>query len=53
MLNDLTFLNRAKAESTFYDDLQEIMYKIIPEEKIRKDYIYEGIYNQLSIILSY
>ena len=45
MLNDLTFSNSARTESTFYDDLQEIMYKIIPEDKIRKNYIYEGIDN--------
>ena len=45
MVNNLTFLNRARVESTFYDDLQQIMYKIIPEEKIQKDYIYVGIEN--------
>jgi hypothetical protein len=43
MVKNLTFLNKASAESIFYEDMQEIMYKIIPEEKIKKDYIYEGI----------
>ncbi|MCX6327207.1 MAG: DUF1828 domain-containing protein [Bacteroidia bacterium] len=42
-INDLTFLNRARAESTFYEDLQESLYKIIPEQKIKKDYIYESM----------
>jgi hypothetical protein len=44
-INDLTFLNRARAESTFYEDLQESLYKIIPEQKIKKDYIYELMEN--------
>jgi Domain of unknown function DUF1828 len=44
-INDLTFLNRARAESTFYEDLQESLYKIIPEQKIKKDFIYEPMEN--------
>jgi hypothetical protein len=44
-INDLTFLNRARAESTFYEDLQESLYKIIPEQRIKKDYIYESMEN--------
>lgn len=44
-INDLTFLNRARAESTFYEDLQEQLKKIIPEEKIKKDYYYEEMEN--------
>lgn len=44
-INDLTFLNRALAESTFYEDLQESLYKIIPEQRIKKDYIYESMEN--------
>jgi hypothetical protein len=42
---DLTFLNRARAESTFYEDLLESLYKIIPEQKIKKDFIYEPMEN--------
>lgn len=37
-INDLTFLNRARAESTFYEDLAESLYKIISDEKITRDY---------------
>lgn len=40
-INDLSFLNRARAESTFYEDLQEQLYKIVGEEKVKKDYYYE------------
>lgn len=40
-INDLTFLNRARAESTFYEDLQEQLYRIIGRERVTKDYYYE------------
>jgi len=52
-LNDLQFLNRARAESTFYEDLQENMFKIIPEDKIKKDYIYEEIENAKDYPIDY
>jgi hypothetical protein len=42
-INDLTFLNRARAESTFYEDLQEQLYKIVGEDLIKKDYYYEDM----------
>jgi len=44
-INDLTFLNRARAESTFYEDLQEQLMKIIPADKITKDYFYDEMDN--------
>lgn len=44
-INDLTFLNRARAESTFYEDLQEQLFKIVGEEKVRKDYFNENMDN--------
>lgn len=44
-LNDLTFLNRARAESTFYDDLEERLYKIVSEDRVEKDYHYSGMDN--------
>ena len=37
---DLTFLNRSRVESTFYEDLEERIYNIISLEKITKDYVY-------------
>lgn len=42
---DLTFLNRARVENTFYDDLEERIYNIVDSEKIIKDYVYSGIDN--------
>lgn len=44
-INDLTFLNRARAESTFYEDLQEQLYRIAGEDKVKKDYYYEEMEN--------
>jgi len=44
-INDLTFLNRARAESTFYEDLQEQLGKIVGEERIIKDYYYPELDN--------
>lgn len=38
-INDLTFLNRYRAESTFYEDLQSSLFKLIPAEKVIQDYI--------------
>ncbi|QWR77151.1 DUF1828 domain-containing protein [Candidatus Magnetomonas plexicatena] len=35
---DVTFLNRARAESTFYEDLREQLLKIVPEDKITEEY---------------
>lgn len=44
-INDLTFLNRLRAESTFYDDLKEQLFKIIGEDRVIKDYYYEDMDN--------
>jgi hypothetical protein len=38
---DLTFLNRARVESTFYDDLEKALGQIVGPDKIKKDYIYD------------
>ncbi len=42
-VNDLTFLNRERAESTFYEDLQEQLMQLVPEDKIQRDYIFEEL----------
>lgn len=39
-INDLTFLNRIRVESTFYEDLYESITRTISEDKITKDYVY-------------
>jgi len=52
-INDLTFLNRARAESTFYEDLKEQLFKIIGEEKVTKDYYYEDMENAKDYPIDY
>jgi hypothetical protein len=42
---DLTYLNRSHVASTFYDDLQERIKTVIPEEKIKRDYTVLGLPN--------
>ncbi len=37
-VHDLTFLNRARVESTFYDDLDERMGSILPAEIVQRNY---------------
>ncbi|MDD2529039.1 MAG: DUF1828 domain-containing protein [Lentimicrobiaceae bacterium] len=44
-INDLTFLNRARAESTFYEDLQEQLFNIVDEGKVTKDYYFDEMEN--------
>jgi ribosomal protein S8 len=44
-ISDLTFLNRARAESTFYEDLQEQLLRIVGEENVVKDYHYSEMEN--------
>lgn len=42
-VNDLTFLNRVRAESTFYDDLFERLVSLVPSESVHKNYINPAI----------
>jgi hypothetical protein len=42
-INDLTFLNRVRAESTFYENLQEIIFKTVDNDKVCPDYIYDAM----------
>lgn len=44
-ISDLTFLNRARAESTFYEDLNEQLGKLIDASKIQRDYLLPGMEN--------
>lgn len=44
-LNDITFLNRARAESTFYEDLRENLLRVVPADKIQEDYVYDNMDN--------
>ena len=41
-IHDLTFLNRARVASTFYEDLKERLYSLVASEKIQPEYILAG-----------
>ena len=42
---DLTYLNRARVENTFYEDLQERIFNIVDPEKITQNYVYSAMEN--------
>ncbi len=50
---DLTFLNRARTESTFYEDLQKRLMIIVPTDKITKDYFYDEMENARDYPIDY
>lgn len=39
---DLTYLNRVRVESTFYEDLNSRIYELVNEENIIRNYIYDS-----------
>ena len=42
---DLTFLNRSRVASTFYENLQEQIASLVSEEKIHRNFIVPGMPN--------
>lgn len=52
-LNDLTFLNRFRAESTFYEDLNEQLTRLVDEDKIQRDYYFPQIENAQDYPIDY
>jgi len=42
-IHDLTFLNRLRVESTFYEDLREALRDIVGEERLHEDYVVTGV----------
>ncbi len=38
-VHDLTFLNRARSESTFYEDLRELLRELVGHERIQEAYV--------------
>ena len=40
---DLTFLSRAHVQSTFYDDLADLLSSLVDEDKIQRDYLPETV----------
>ncbi len=50
---DLSFLNRSRNESTFYEDLQEELFKVVGEDKVVKDYFYDKMENAQDYPIDY
>lgn len=44
-VHDLTFLNRVRAESTFYDDLREKLQSLVGSERLTEGYVVPGVAN--------
>lgn len=38
-VHDLTFLNRARSESTFYEDLRELLRDLVGQDRLREAYV--------------
>src|SRR5690606_19369122 len=52
-INDLSFLNRFRVESTFYEDLQEKLFRFVDEELVSKDYYFDGMENSSDYPIDY
>jgi len=44
-IHDLTFLNRLRVESTFYDDLRERLQSLVGAEHLTENYVVPGVAN--------
>lgn len=42
-VHDLTFLNRVRVESTFYDDLREKLHSLVGSERLQENYVVPGV----------
>ena len=52
-IHDLTFLNRLRAESTFYEDLREKLHSCVDVERIQEDYIVPNVANAVDYPVDY
>lgn len=52
-IHDLTFLNRIRAESTFYEDLREKLRSYTDAEKIHESYVVPGVANASNYPVDY
>ena len=50
---DLTFLARSHVQSTFYDDLADLLSSLVDEEKIQRDYLPETVPNPEAYSVDY
>lgn len=44
-IHDLTFLNRTRAESTFYEDLREQLFRLVEMDIVQQDYFHDELEN--------
>lgn len=44
-VHDLTFLNRLRVESTFYEDLREKLHTVVGAERLTEGYVVPGVAN--------
>ena len=44
-IHDLTFLNRLRVESTFYEDLREKLQELVGTERLTENYVVPGVSN--------
>ncbi len=44
-VHDLTFLNRVRVESTFYEDLREKLHALVGAERLTEGYVVPGVAN--------
>lgn len=52
-IQDITFLNRARVQKTFYEDLHINLTKIISPTKIHKEYIFDRLENAKNYPIDY
>jgi len=52
-VNDLTYLNRFRVESTFYEDFRQQLFSIVDEELITADYLVPEIQNAADYPIDY
>lgn len=52
-IHDLGFLSRSSARSTFYEDLADLLKRLIPAEKIQSDYAPEEVPNPAAYPVDY
>lgn len=52
-IHDLTFLNRLRVESTFYEDLRETLKTIVDVERLHEGHVVEGVPNAADYPVDY
>ena len=50
---DLTFLARSHVQSTFYDDLADLLLSLVDEDKIQRDYLPSNVLNPEAYCVDY